>query len=92
MGIFFFVLPNMVHNFENGREFATKKNSIYRLYSTNWAMRVKSPPYVILGGPFSRKGIQERSPPKGTVGTDCSMRKQVGLAGRFADILEHSGH
>ena len=38
------------------------------------------PPFVILGGPFSKKGVQERIKRYST---------WVGLAGRFVAILEH---
>ena len=44
-------------------------------------MRVKWAPFVILGGPFSKKGVQERIKRYST---------WVGLAGRFVAILEHS--
>ena len=41
------------------------------------------PPSVILGDPFSKNGVQERESPK-------RYSTWVGLAGRFAAILEHS--
>ena len=60
MGIFFLVLPNMVHNSENGRKFATKNNSIFRLYYRNWPMRVKWAPFCNFRGPLSRKESPKR--------------------------------
>ena len=50
-----------------------------RVYSRNWPMRVKWAPFCNFWEPFSKKGGPQR------------YSTWVGLAGRFAVILEHSG-
>ena len=54
-------------------------------------MRVKWPPSVILGSPFSRKGDQERGTKKGVTPKVFELIGTDELAARFAAILEHSG-
>ena len=52
-------------------------------------MGVKWAYFCNFRGPFFKKGGPQKV--FELIGTDCSMGKRVGLAGRFAAILEHSG-
>ena len=70
-------------------------NCLSRVYSSNWPMKVKWAPFCNFRGPFfkRKKGRKRWGRLKvfELIGTDCSMRKRVGLAGRFAAILKYSG-
>ena len=52
-------------------------------------MGVKWVHFCNFRGPFFKKGGPQKV--FELIGTDCSMGKRVGLAGRFTAILEHSG-
>ena len=70
------------------------RRSDCRVYSRNWPVRVKWAPFCNFRGPFFKKrGARKGAPNPNTQGAfwDFWHSTWVGLVGRFADNLEHSG-